>query len=277
MTAHDIGLGMTLKDMAGWNQLRSDWERLLAVEPEGCFVAEIAGQGVGTCTTVAYEQLFGWVGMVLVHPDYRRRGIGRALLDAGIEHLESLGVRAVKLDATPMGKALYDTMGFVDEYGLERWLGTGLASARPQPDVRELTAADLDTVLAVDTAAFGANRGRLLHLLIKDPSVRVAGIFANRDALSGYVTVRPGQNAAYLGPLVAENTDVATALWEWGRATVGNLPMFVDLLLPNHAAIALATSSGFQKQREFIRMYRGHNASPGRPEWQFAILGPEVG
>lgn len=277
MTADDIGLGMMLKDMAGWNQLRGDWERLLAAEPDGCFVAEVAGTGVGTCTTIAYEQLFGWVGMVLVHPDYRRRGIGRALLDAGIDHLEGLGVNAVKLDATPMGKALYDTMGFVDEYGLERWLGRGLASVKRVPGMRQLTVDDLDAILALDTAVFGADRGRLLHLLLMDPSVRVAGRFTDQGELSGYVAVRPGQNAAYLGPLVAENADVATALWEWGRGTAGDLPMFVDILLPNRAAVELVQSSGFGKQREFIRMYRGHNASPGRPEWQYAILGPEVG
>ncbi|NPV46860.1 MAG: GNAT family N-acetyltransferase [Armatimonadetes bacterium] len=277
MTASDVGLGMMLKDMAGWNQLRGDWERLLAAEPDGCFVAEVAGTGVGTCTTIAYERLFGWVGMVLVHPDYRRRGIGRALLDAGIDHLEGLGVSAVKLDATPMGKALYDTMGFVDEYGLERWLGRGLASVKRVPGMRQLTIDDLGAILALDAAVFGADRGRLLNLLLTDPSVRVAGRCTDEGELSGYVAVRPGQKAAYLGPLVAENADVATALWEWGRGTVGDLPTFVDVLLPNRAAVELVQSSGFEKQREFIRMYRGRNTSPGRPEWQYAILGPEVG
>jgi hypothetical protein len=36
-------------------------------------------------------------------------------------------------------------------------------------------------------------------------------------------------------------------------------------------------STGFRIERRFLRMRRGENVSPGIPERQFAIAGPEFG
>jgi GNAT superfamily N-acetyltransferase len=215
--------------------------------------------------------------MVLVHPDFRRRGLGRQLLLAGIEYLEGAGVGAVKLDATPMGKRLYDTIGFVDEYGLERWTGQGRSDAVLGPDMRELTPADLEALVAFDTPIFGADRRRVLRRVLSEPAIRAAGTFAASGEVEGYVAVRPGQNAMYIGPLLAHRAVTAAALWRWARGIVGPRPVYVDVLLPNPTALELVRESGFTKQRELIRMYRGTNLSPGRPDLQYGILGPEVG
>ena len=127
---------MILKDIAGWNQLPADWERLIAFEPEGCFVGRSDGRDVGTVTTTAYDGRFGWVAMMLVHPDVRRRRVGTTLLTHGIRYLEKKGVTAVKLDATPTGKKLYQTIGFTDEYPLERRQGMGETNRCARRSVR---------------------------------------------------------------------------------------------------------------------------------------------
>ncbi len=275
MEAGDIAFGMALKDLAGWNQLPVDWERFQEYEPEGCFIVRCEGRPAGTATTIAYEQLFGWVGMVLVHPDMRRRGLGTALLMAGIQYLEQRGVAAVKLDATPMGKELYDTIGFVDEYRLARWQGRGCAG--PLPDgLRELDLADLDTVAAFDRPIFGADRRRVLRRLLSEPGIRVAGAYVD-DELQGYAAIRPGHKALYFGPWLALDGETAERLWQWGLAMAGDAPVYVDVLDPCPHGQALACASGFEQQRELIRMYRGKNVSPGRPDLQCGILGPETG
>jgi hypothetical protein len=43
------------------------------------------------------------------------------------------------------------------------------------------------------------------------------------------------------------------------------------------AASALLRSAGFTYSRPLVRMYRGSNDHPGRPERLCAILGPEFG
>ena len=121
MTEADIPAGMRLKELAGWNQTASDWERFLCASPAGCFVAESGGRVCGTATTIIYEGRFAWIGMVLVDPEYRGRGIGTRLLGQAIEHLDAVGVPTLKLDATPQGRPIYAKLGFVSEYEVERW------------------------------------------------------------------------------------------------------------------------------------------------------------
>jgi len=155
---------MALTRAVGWNQLPADWETILRLSPGGCFAAVIAGRLVGTAMTTVYGNAFGWVGMVIVHPDRRRCGIGRALMERCIESLAHCA--AVRLDATPMGKRLYEQLDFVDEYEF----GRHIAEAPPCPallevtgvDIFPLVAADLAEVVAFDTPLFGVDRGAVL-------------------------------------------------------------------------------------------------------------------
>jgi GNAT superfamily N-acetyltransferase len=121
MTSEDIPGGIRLKEIAGWNQTREDWERFLKASPKGCFVAEVEGKICGTATTISYENRFAWIGMVLVAPEHRSKGFGTQLLERAIRHLDDLQVPTIKLDATPQGKPIYEKLGFVSEYELERW------------------------------------------------------------------------------------------------------------------------------------------------------------
>src|SRR5688572_11538652 len=97
---------------AGWNQTPADVRRLLTLGPGGCFAAWDAGRVVGTATTTPYGAELAWVGMVLVDPAYRRRGVATALMGAALDHLRRRGVTTVKLDATPAGRMLYERLGF---------------------------------------------------------------------------------------------------------------------------------------------------------------------
>jgi ribosomal protein S18 acetylase RimI-like enzyme len=127
LTRTDLPFADTVRALAGWNQTVDDWRRLLRHAPTGCFLAEWNGAPAGTATTTVYGRDLAWIGMVLVHPDYRRRGIGWALLQRCVEHLQERGVRCIKLDATPLGKTMYDRLGFRDEWTLSRWVGSGRA------------------------------------------------------------------------------------------------------------------------------------------------------
>ena len=65
MLSGDITDGLALKERAGWNQVRADWSRTLALQPDGCFVAELDNRVVGTVATCRFGPV-GWVAMMLV-------------------------------------------------------------------------------------------------------------------------------------------------------------------------------------------------------------------
>ena len=271
MTESDVAFGMALKSAAGWNQVESDWVRFLRCEPEGCFVAEWEGEAAGTATALTYGDRFGWVGMVLVREDFRRRGIGRALLQRAIAHVEAR-CATVKLDATAEGKRLYDTMGFGDEYPVERWYG--LARRREDTGVRQLAGGGGEWAgEGLEAQAFGADRSVWVRALMRDG--RAFALPARRS--EGYAVLHPGTKAWHLGPVVAADPDLAERLIAAALSGIEGEPLFLDVVTANPSAVAVAEACGLARQREWVRMARGPNDHPGRPALVYGTSGPETG
>ena len=274
MTQADIPAGMRLKDIAGWNQTPADWERFLSASPQGCFVMEADKHVVGTAATIAYEGRFAWIGMVLVDPEFRGRGIGTRLLEKTIEHLDASGIPGMKLDATPQGKPIYQKLGFVSEYEIERWMLKRPGGQKNAPSTTPLPA--LDDVLALDREVFGADRSGLLRSVAADaPEFALA--VRQRDQVTGYVFGRKGSRADHLGPWMARDESTARALLEEFLRQSSRETVFVDAMKSNQWATALLRAHGFEFSRPLTRMFRGRNDYPGRPELLGAILGPEFG
>ncbi len=276
MTPADVAAGMRLKDIAGWNQTQEDWERFLQAEPEGCFVAEWDGQVVGTVTTVVYEGRFAWIGMVLVDPQLRGKGIGTALLQKALDHLDAKKVPCVKLDATPQGKPIYARLGFRIEYEIERHSLTREDGAKASPEIVSQGAENLEALLKMDREVFGADRSVLLRSLA-DSAPELVTIAPQEGAVQGFALGRKGSRADHLGPWVAKNALAAREVFEGFLLRSRRQVVFVDVVRDNPWAPALLAANRFQFSRTLTRMYRGENAHPGRPDFLCAILGPEFG
>ncbi|MEY4941198.1 MAG: hypothetical protein RIQ93_2933, partial [Verrucomicrobiota bacterium] len=158
LRVNDVPLANELRRLAHWNQTEADWKGYLEYEPDGCFVAEVEGTPVGTATTIRYENRVGWIGMVLVHPEWRGRGVGTRLLHHAIGYLESRDVRCIKLDATPMGRKSYVPLGFCDEYSVARYEGTAPKKTSSDGAGFTFAAVTLEQFATFDSAAFGAER-----------------------------------------------------------------------------------------------------------------------
>jgi GNAT superfamily N-acetyltransferase len=272
LTSTDIPEAMRLKDDAGWNQTALDWQRFISANPEGCFAAEIEGRLIGTSATITYDGKLAWIGMVIVEPALRGKGIGTTLLKRAIDHLDSRKVSSMNLDATPQGRPLYEKFGFVREYNIERWM-----LKRPANEPAAGKASEkLEEVLRLDRDVFGADRSELLRSLAE--SAPEFNLVARDDAgIAGYTFGRRGSRADQLGPWMARHEDVgAILLDEFLRRSSREL-IFVDCVGPNTWAIPLVKERGFELSRPLTRMFRGTNKYAGRPELLCGSLGPEFG
>src|SRR5262249_31104143 len=268
--------GLRLNTLAGWNQTEADWKRFLSAGPNDCFVMEDGAKVVGTVTTLSYEDRFAWIGMVLVDPGYRKRGIGTKLLQRAIEYLDDAGIPTLKLDATPQGKPLYEKLGFVSEYEIERWtLQQGPAEQRFVNAARS-QAVRLSEVSAYDREVFGADRSLLLRSLGQEgPDLALSVSSGTR--LEGYAFGRHGLVADHLGPWVARDRDTAEKIVQNFLQRSSRDTVVVDALVSNTLAGEILRNAGFTIARPLTRMYRGPNTFPGKPELLCAILGPEFG
>jgi hypothetical protein len=78
--------------------------------------------------------------------------------------------------------------------------------------------------------------------------------------LRGFGVVRPCREGRTLGPLFADDAEIADALFV--RLTAGSSEVFLDTPEANLAAVALARRNGMSPVVETARMYRG---DPGLP------------
>lgn len=278
LAERDVAEAMRLKDGAGWNQTEEDWRRLLRLGPRGCFAATASGRLVATTTTTTYGRTLAWVGMVLVNPMFRRKGIATALVRAALDNLDAEGVAAVKLDATPEGASVYESLGFEAELRVERWTGTA-SGKRPEDGMSGDAAPSqlLEEVVEFDRRAFGADRSELLKALwdgaCARPSLRVGG----GGRLRGYALARRGSQATYVGPVVAEEAEIAAFLLDDLLGRLGAGRVYVDLNTTFEGGALELAARGFSKQRELIRMRRGKRTAAGTSSSVFAIAGPELG
>ena len=269
----DIPSAMGLKEAAGWNQTEADWRRLLRLEPKGCFGAIKDARLVGTTTTTIHGEL-AWIGMVLVEPQHRRQGIAAKLMNAALDYLKDK-VETIKLDATALGQPVYEKFGFRAESVVERWSGT--ASARRETQSPALMDGDIvRDVLNLDRVAFNADRARLIRALIDEACVSPVLMRAADGALSGYALARSGTSKTYVGPVVANDPQVAEILMDRTLTALAGRDVYVDLNKECSVDASVLPDRGFVKERDLIRMVKGRESTKTSP-LVVAIAGPEVG
>ena len=271
----DIPAVMELKEFAGWNQTERDWQRLLKLEPHGCFAACIDEQIVGTTTTITYGSELAWIGMVLVDPRYRRRGIASRLMRKALDYLHEANVATVKLDATPEGQTVYEALGFENELLIERWAGV------PRPAsitiCQTLNESLRSHVLAFDRRAFGVDRTRLLDSLVAEACVNPLIVAAADGQLKGYALARSGTSALYVGPLISVDEQSTAVLLDGILSQLTVQKVYIDLHTGFEGGARLLAARGLAKQRDLFRMSYGKPNSAGTSELIFAIAGPEIG
>ena len=229
---------LNLSMVAGWNQTAADWLALMTDSPEGCMGIACDGRIVATTTLVCYEKRLAWIGMVLTHPEYQRRGFARTLVSRAVEMAHEREVRTIKLDATGQGRPLYESLGFRDEQPVERW------------------GCDADTAV-----------NSWVEYSPKAPSIVEPG---------GYLLHRPGSLAHYLGPCVADGPGTAERLFRRALREIGADHYFWDILPANAHAVALAETLNFAPVRKLMRMVLGPDA-PRDESRVYAIAGFEWG
>jgi GNAT superfamily N-acetyltransferase len=284
LTAADLPAALRLSASAHWNQNEADWRTMLRLgHGWGIHAAGADGRPVLAASTVVlpYGTDFAWISMVLVLPEFRRRGYASRLLRHALDALAAEGHAAV-LDATPAGHAVYVREGFADTWGFARWRRKAQATPAhaagdepPVPPTRALAEADWPAIEALDAPAFGASRLPLLRALaMRLPAA--ARVVEQSGRLRGFVLGRDGHEACQVGPLLADDEGVARALLADALQTLEG-PVYADLLDGRHALQASLERQGFALQRPFTRMVRGRKKAPGEAGTIMLVAGPELG
>ena len=279
--AHDdIPFAMKLKDQAGWNQTEADWRRFLGMQPDGCFVAEWDGLAVGTTVSCILGGI-AWIAMVLVDPAFRGRGIGKALMSHALDFLDSQGVNSVRLDATALGKPLYEKLGFVVEYELSRYEGfpkprvPASLNLAPAPG-RSVQAKveDWPQVMHLDRDITATDRSKFLNRLFSEEPEAIR-VIRSPTQVVGFLASRAGICARQIGPCLGTPEAGLTLMMDAASRYAGSR-VFIDIPIRNQIAIDATKTLGLSVQRQLVRMRRGRPVAE-RTDHIWASSGPELG
>ena len=272
----DLRFALRLTRDNGWNQMAGDWRRLLALAGAGARLARWRGRRAGTTITCAFGPT-AWIAMVLVARRLRGRGIGQALLADGIRFAEQRGCRTIRLDATPLGRPLYEKVGFRAQFEICRWAGQPRpAVSAPVPGFALARAggrADLAAVCALDQAATRTDRAPLLRRLAAASDPWIARDGGGR--VRAFLFTRPGRIARQIGPGCGD-ADGMRALLRRALAQWAGRPVFLDVPAERADLARIARETGLEVVRTFLRMCRGREVIEDLSQFHVSS-GPELG
>jgi hypothetical protein len=104
------------------------------------------------------------MGLVGTHPAVRGRGHATRLSEHLVAWSYAKGCRTVALDASRLGRPIYERLGFRPVGSTVQLAATRMQAARnPEVTVSPLTSAGEEQVLGLDAGVFGGDRRRPSH------------------------------------------------------------------------------------------------------------------
>ena len=211
LTSADLPGCLALARDRGWLPEERKW-RLLFDLAVVYGVRDPAGELAGVAVLTRYGAEFAVIGMMLVATRYGGRGLGRALMNRA---LADVGDAIVFLHATPVGRPLYEKLGFVPAGASHTYLG-GFRSAAPAAAVaaeggsRPAGPGDLMAIRRLDARANGTDRALLVRRL--PGFTEQLRVTERPGGITGYAGAYRGVAYACIGPVIAETVDDAKTL-----------------------------------------------------------------
>ena len=253
-TADQRGIETAVKFAAaeGWNPGRHDAACFYEADPEGFLVGALGEEIVSTISAVRYGSVYGFVGLYIVTPEHRGKGLGYALWREAMHRLER--IRTIGLDGVLAQQANYAKSGFAIAHRNIRYECKGGGTV--PSGVLPIAKVPFDRLLAFDTQCFSTPREVFLRAWISQPD---AFGYAAVDAsgVYGYGIIRPCLQGYKIGPLFAESESVAATVFSALAAHASDGPLYLDVPDVNVHALALARRHSMTPCFETARMYRG--------------------
>ena len=238
-----------------------DWRDItpnlrLMIQSDICFPIKVVENNrmIGIGVRIMHPEV-AWLAMIIVHPEYRSKGIGKLITETLIEDAMSAGYERVYLVATPLGYPMYTKLGFQTEaeYSFtrnEEWHMESPVSSYIVPFSEEHT----EDIFRLDRMASDEDRSERIKDYLNDSFV-----YLRDEKVHGFYLP-----SFFEGLIVASGEEAGIELMKLRL----NSPAFGNVaILPmeNLPARKFLGENGFNEFRTAQRMYLGKkiNWKPG--------------
>ena len=256
MKTEDFPFAVQLANTMNWNMTVNDFKFMLKLEPQGCFVQFHSKKRVGIATSVSFGKI-GWFGNFIVKEDVRGKGAGSLLIKTAIDYLKNQGVETIGLYAYPHLVKFYESFGFESDVDFLVLKG----NAAPLPSHEMLKAAtkqDIPELIDVDCECFGANRKKLLELMLLNKA-NLCFVSTERGKITGYVAAKVYGEMAEVGPLIcdANRGEDAVLLLKTILTRLNGLETFIYVPKKETVLLNFLYQVGFEEDFRVVRMRLG--------------------
>jgi GNAT superfamily N-acetyltransferase len=273
MRQSDLPVALSLSEDVRWPHRLSDWKMLFQMG-EGR-VAEVGGVVVGVGLRWLWDERGASVGLLVVAPAFRERGIGSVLLEALCAGLDR---RTVLLHAPGKLHRFYARMGFERIGEVRQYEGKALPAplmalpegCRLRPGGRN----DLQLLVGMEQGARGVARPSLIQAWLRQSIGTV--VLDHLDGPRGFAILRRFGRGAMVGPVVAPCAMSAKAMIAHLASLVTGRVLRLDVHADGELEDWLGCL-GLAHVADATVLARGTPASPTAPFLPYALADKALG
>lgn len=267
-TLEELAMVLDWAANEGWNPGIDDAAAFFAAEPKGFFVAENAsGEILAAISVVNHSDDFAFLGLYIVRPEHRGKGIGLGLWQHALKHA---GGRTVGLDGVEAQQQNYAASGFSHVGGTTRF--SGAIHGKADPDIRPAEPSDVAWMIEQEALVSGAIKPKFLRAWFATTEMRTSLVLKEKGA---FCTVRQCRSGFKIGPLLAESSADAHRLINHA-ASIFDAPATLDVPETSTGLRRLCERLELVPGFKTARMYRGPFAKK-RSNSYFAVASLELG
>ncbi|MDA1599046.1 GNAT family N-acetyltransferase [Bacillus cereus] len=165
---------------------------------------------IASAAIILYGEKLASIGMVIVHPNYKGSGIGKAITNSCIMTVSAQ--TPIMLIATDEGKPLYEKLGFRAVSDVSKYICNSYNAnhkyAGNEEYMMDYEEGNLEEIIKIDEYAFGTNRKEFLkkRIIQSEQCIVVKG--KEQNVLGYGLSVQTPENKL-IGPVVAKNDAMA--------------------------------------------------------------------
>lgn len=259
---------VTAADLSEIKSLQpADWPDILPyfdfyTKSDFCFPIRylLEGQIAGIGCSIVYGET-AWLAHIIVHPEFRNRGIGATITEALVNSLKNTHCKTILLIATKLGQPVYSKIGFEKDTEYV-YLREGKTSEPVSGRIIPYHDRYLQELLTMDRSVSGEERFRLLS-----PHLNDAHLFIGKEKLLGYYIPTLGE-----GLIIAGTTESGLELLKLKHMLSARAALPVE----NEQAVNFLQNHGFREVARGTRMVLGKKIS-WKPDCLYSRIGGNLG
>jgi len=256
MGVDDFSFAVQLANTVNWNMTVEDFEFMVKLEPQGCFILFHKQERFGTATSISFGKV-GWLGNLIVKEGIRREGAGSLLARHVINYLKNKGVETIGLYAYPHLVKFYESLGFKAEIDFLVLKGK-VAFTATHETLREAKKQDIPGITDFDSQCCGADRKKLLEPILLNKS-NLCYISTENGEVAGYVAAKVHGKMAEVGPLTcpANREETAALLLKTILSRLNGLKVFTCIPKKETVLLNILNHAGLKEDFCVVRMFSG--------------------